>query len=78
MLNVCQAEIDYLEISHHRSANGIGLRFHGVRFVFGDTGAQLPFTGVGDVLRRPKPDVGEIAVAVTRERSRTSNTELLH
>ena len=41
-------------------------------------GAQLPFARVGDILRRPEPDVGEIAVAVAREGSRTAHTELLH
>ena len=78
LLNVGQAEIDHLEISHYRSADRIGLCFHGVRFVFGDTGAQLPFARVRDVLRRAEPDVGEIAVAVARERSWAAHAELLH
>jgi len=78
LLNVGEAEIDHLEIAHDRSADGIGLRFDGLRFVFGDIGAQLPLAGIGNVLRRPEPDVGEIAVAVARERSWAAHAELLH
>src|ERR1700691_5139892 len=69
LLNVGQLEINHLEVSHNRSTDGIGLRFHGVRFVFGDMGAQLPFAWVGDILRNAEPDVGEIAVAVARKGS---------
>ena len=46
--------------------------------MFGDSSAQLPFAWVGDVLRRAEPDVGEIAVAVARERSWAADAELLH
>ena len=78
LLNVGQVEIDHLEISHYRSADRIGLRFHRVRFVFGNTGAQLPFARVRDVLRRAEPDVREVAIAVTRERAWAADAELLH